>query len=88
MTGDGVYKALVVDLELEGAYPLDISLELGTILGDDMLPEWEGPYSIRPMVSEQNFGTKHKKMMDNLTVERIPYVEVVNPSGGSTATIG
>jgi len=84
---EGVYP-FILDLELEGVYPFNLDLELGTILGDDMLPEWEGPYTIIPKVFEQGFNTNKKKMVDNLVVTKIPYVEVLNPGGGNTATIG
>lgn len=81
-------RVLSLDLEFEGVYPFDLDLELGTILGDDMLPEWEGPYTIIPRVFEQRKDTRNKKMVNNLIITGIPYVEVLNPSGGNTATIG
>lgn len=49
---------------------------------------YEGNYSIVPKVSEQTMFTKDKVMLDNVTVEAIPYAEVTNNSNGYTVTIG
>ena len=68
-------------------YKMNVKFNLGTILGDDALQPWEGPYSIKPKVNEQNFETRNKKMQDDLTVEEIPLQEVVNPQGGTTLII-
>lgn len=47
-----------------------------------------GDYSITPKVSDQKVPVKNKMMVKDLTVEKIPYFEVSNTSGGVTATIG
>mgnify|MGYP003305186214 CR=1 FL=1 len=54
----------------------------------DKLPNYEGDYSATPQVWPQTFETKDKSMVDDFEVEKIPYQEVSNPSGGLTATIG
>lgn len=51
-------------------------------------PEYDGSYIITPSVTEQVFNTKGKTMKDNLTINEIPYTEVSNTSGGTTARIG
>lgn len=51
-------------------------------------PDYEGPYEIRPAVHAQEFQTKELRMKQNLLVQEIPYLEVSNTSGGTTATIG
>ena len=66
---------------------IKIKFNIGTILGDDMLEPWIGPYRIKPKVQEQNFETENKKMEGNLTVEEIPLQEVSNPHGGTTLII-
>jgi len=78
---------MMLDISFEETFELDIGLELGTIIGGDLLPTWEGPYSIKPKVNEQNFETKNKKMKEDLTVQEIPLQEVVNPQGGTTLII-
>jgi hypothetical protein len=39
-------------------------------------------------VHAQEFQTKELRMKQNLLVQEIPYLEVSNTSGGTTATIG
>ena len=52
------------------------------------IPNYEGPYEIRPAVQVQELQTAEKRMKDNLLILEIPYAEVTNTSGGMTATIG
>ena len=52
------------------------------------IPNYEGPYEIRPAVQVQELQTAEKRMEFNLLVQEIPYMEVSNTSGGTTATIG
>lgn len=78
---------MIIDVYLEKTYELDIGLELGTILSGDVLPVWEGPYSITPRAAEQSFETRNKKMRDDLIVEEVPLQEVLNPQGGTTLII-
>lgn len=54
----------------------------------DKYPEYEGLYSVTPLVREQILPTKEKSMEEDLTVEAINYLEVQNPQGGKTVTIG
>ena len=76
-----------IDVGLEDSYELDVGMEIGTIITGDVLPVWEGPYSITPRVAEQSFETRNKKMRDDLTIEEIPLQEVLNPQGGTTLII-
>lgn len=65
----------------------------GKIVTADM-PEstaetYEGDYTITPDADEtQTLFTAKKYLHSNITVEKIPYAEVTNPSDGITATIG
>jgi len=52
------------------------------------LPKYEGEYSITPQVNEQTLLTAQKYMDADVKIEKIPYSEVSNNSGGKTATIG
>lgn len=54
----------------------------------DKYPEYEGSYSVAPRVVEQTLPTKQKSMEEDMTVEAINYLEVTNPEGGKTVTIG
>lgn len=49
---------------------------------------YEGEYSVTPSVERQTLDTSNKLLQADVTVEKIPYAEVTNNSGGTTATIG
>lgn len=49
---------------------------------------YSGPYRVVPIGNEQKLYTSEKVMADDVTVESIPYFEVSNTSGGTTAIIG
>lgn len=53
----------------------------------DRLPDYEGPYEATPMITEQFLETKDKSMLDDVTINPIPYQEVSNPYG-TTVSIG
>ena len=50
--------------------------------------KYEGDYNITPSVEVQKMETKNKIMLDDVTVNAIPYFDVSNTSGGSTVYIG
>ncbi|MGM9763498.1 MAG: hypothetical protein ACI3ZQ_05725 [Candidatus Cryptobacteroides sp.] len=53
------------------------------------LPKYTGEYSVTPSAdSAQTLETAQKYMGGNVTVEKIPYYEMDNPSGGTTIYIG
>lgn len=67
------------------------TIELGfkeIIRGGDMLPWYDGAYSVTPRKVEQTLETDHKSMRDDVVVEAIYRADVENPSGGYTVTIG
>ena len=66
----------------------DIDFAEAIIVQGERLPNYEGSYEITPRVVEQMLETKDKSMVDDVTVNAIPYVEVSNIGGGYTATIG
>lgn len=66
----------------------DIDFAEAIIVQGERLPNYEGSYEITPRVVEQMLETKDKSMIDDVTVNAIPYVEVSNVGGGYTATIG
>ena len=51
-------------------------------------PEYEGEYEVTPKVTAQSLPTARKLMTKDVTIAEIPYAEVSNNSGGTTATIG
>jgi len=52
------------------------------------LPVYDGVYSVTPAAEAQTLATAQKLMDADLTVEKIPYSEVTNTAGGTTASIG
>lgn len=51
------------------------------------IPAYEGEYNIVPSRQDQVLPTENKRMTSDLTVEKVPYFEVSNASGGTTAII-
>lgn len=49
---------------------------------------YEGDYVITPSIGEKTMATKNKVMKDNVTILAIPFYNVSNQSGGTTAYIG
>lgn len=50
---------------------------------------YKGDYTVIPNAHEQIvLKTKERKMLDNITVKKIPYFDVSNEFGGSTVYIG
>lgn len=52
-----------------------------TIYIHDRLPDYEGEYNVIPKVDEQILETKDKSMLDDVTIEAVPYQEVPNEHG-------
>jgi hypothetical protein len=52
------------------------------------VPLYEGEYEVTPKVTEQTIPTAQKFLARDVTIEKIPYFEVSNNSGGTTASIG
>ncbi len=59
----------------------------GRWMADD-LPQYDGEYSITPSVNEQTLETAQTYLDADIKINKIPYAEVSNSSGGMTATIG
>lgn len=52
------------------------------------LPVYDGAYRVVPKAGkEQVLKTKEKTMIDDVTVEKVPFYEVSNLSGGTTCYI-
>lgn len=48
---------------------------------------YDGSYTIIPKVEEQRIETKNKYMMDDVTINSVPFFSVSNSSGGDTVYI-
>lgn len=82
--------------EQDAVFPVDFSEENDEFavefqdlyLTERSAAQFDGPYSVTPMVSGQTLETKDKFMRGNVEVTAIPFYQVSNPSGGSTIFIG
>lgn len=72
----------------ESATGVTLKVETGGGGGGERLPNYIGSYSVVPSSRPVTLPTKNKSMLDDVTIHKIPYAEVSNPSGGMTATIG
>ena len=51
-------------------------------------PVYDGEYNVIPKAyEEQVLQTKEKTLLENVTVQKVPYYEVSNTSGGNTVNI-
>ena len=50
-------------------------------------PLYEGEYEVTPRVDKQTLPTAKKFLTEDVTINKIPYFEVSNNSGGITASI-
>lgn len=72
--------------ELLECIELAESLPDAGVSGDGI--PYEGDYVITPSIGEKTMATKNKVMKDNVTILAIPFYNVSNQSGGTTAYIG
>ena len=81
----------LVELDLtidEGDQTFDLALDGMYIIGPAG-PDYEGPYQVRPDPHDAIIlPTARKLMLDDVTVEKIPYYTTTNLAGGYTAIIG
>lgn len=67
----------------------ELSAEFGAHIVIPIADYYEGDYTVTPKAYEaQTLETQGLAMRDDVTVFEIPYVEVSNPVGGKTVTIG
>ena len=65
----------------------DLFAEFGSTTVIDKSPTYDGDYIVTPKVIEQMLPTKDKRMIDDVTVLKIPYYETINVAGGNTVFI-
>lgn len=83
---DELYSALTVNFaQTKCTFNADFG-EVFKVKTDDV---YTGSYDVVPSVyDQQTLETKDKLLTDNITVHVVPYAEIINLSGGYTATIG
>lgn len=80
------YEAYELTVDDGEAYDVDLDtvIKVVTVTGD----MYDGPYDVTPRIESVILETRNKTMREDVTVYEIPYVEVRNPVGGKTVTIG
>ena len=81
----------IISVEGSLSGTLDMAAQLSGLVdpGGSSFPPYEGDYDIVPKVDiDQVLPTANHRMMQDLTVERIPIFEAHGPTGGITITIG
>lgn len=77
-----------LSIELSTSKEINTDIDIGTVINRGEYPLYEGPYVAVPTIREQIFETDNKAMNSNFKVKEITYLEIPNPSGGFTVTIG
>lgn len=67
-------------------FPTDFIEEIETLAQDYEI--WNGNYIVTPTIAAQILETQGKVMKNNMVINKIPYTEVSNTSGGNTVRIG
>lgn len=64
----------------------------GSLIGSLSKPsgyaDYTESYEVTPKVTKQSLKTKDKHMTNDVTIKKIPFFNVSNEAGGSTAYIG
>ena len=77
----------MIEFEGQKSQRAGISGTVATTAQD--IPTYTGEYSATPKVEEETIlQTKGRKMINDVTVRKIPQYEVSNPQGGETLIIG
>lgn len=85
ITENGIHKAS--DDGVIGYNEVDVQVPVKDSL--DEYPEYKGKYTIAPETkTDVVLSTSKKRLESNIIVKKIPYAEVSNNSGGTTASIG
>ena len=72
--------------ESNEAFDVDFSDVVEILSGD--VPKYKGEYVVTPRVAAQTLYTAQKYLEQDVVINKIPYFEVTNNSGGKTASIG
>ena len=74
-------------ISVSNASPQEISIQsnMQVVIGGEV---YSGSYDITPKVEAQTLPTRDKVMVDDITIQAIPYYETGNAQGGNTVYIG
>lgn len=75
-----------LDFKVSGGINIPVVIQGG---GGSAVTYYDGVYEVTPSAhADLELQTERKMMRENVLVNKIPYAEVSNQSGGLTATIG
>lgn len=84
MTGNITYQSGVLNGVIHSRVSMTASVHNSR---SDIVPLYNGEYTVVPKTVSQELLTKDKKMKDNVTIKSIPYFETSNEEG-TTVYIG
>lgn len=85
MTVAATEQAIPVSVAVDSVF---ISVHLDAAYSMEEADEYEGPYTVTPMLADQTLETNRKVMLDDVKVFQIPIARTSNPYGGDTVLIG
>lgn len=91
-TGNGIYEIKKTSTEgLVDTYTIfytNGTTTQFTVTNGRDAPIYSGPYSVTSSIYDQSLSTNQTYLNDDIIINKIPYYEVSNLSGGKTASIG
>ena len=75
-----------IDCKLKNELAFDVKFENFT--GITEVETYDGNYDVIPKTEGQTLETNQKYMKSDVTIQKIPFYNVSNESGGSTVYIG
>ena len=83
---DKLYGSVIRKQNISGSIVLKKSIS-GVVSLPYSINRYEGEYVITPTIDGQTLETANKMLIDDVTINAIPYQDVSNPQGGRTITI-
>ena len=75
-----------IDCKLKNERACDVKFE--NVTGITEVETYDGSYEVIPKTEGQTLETNQKYMKSDVTIQKIPFYDVSNESGGSTVYIG
>ena len=83
---DKLYGSVIQKQNISGSIVLKQSVN-GVLALPYGGKRYEGKYEVTPSIDGEVLETANKMMIDDVTINAIPYQDVTNPQGGRTITI-
>ena len=83
---DKLYGSVITKQHINGSVILKQSVQ-GILSLPYSMNRYTGKYEVTPTIEGERLETANKMMVDDVTINPIPYQEVPNIQGGKTITI-